>query len=57
MSDPTFPIHLVIIKNTISIPKKTRIKTFVQPLLDLQLLDEMFFFMIDYESQCRANNG
>ncbi len=38
--DATFPIHLVNLKAAFSVPKKTKVGTFVQPLLNLQLLDE-----------------
>jgi hypothetical protein len=59
MYDATFPIHLVVIKVAFSIFKKTKVGTFVQLLLDSQLLDKQFFsfFPVDYESQCKASNG
>ncbi len=40
MYDATFPIHLVLLKAAFFVPNKTKAGTFVQPLLDLQLLDE-----------------
>jgi hypothetical protein len=44
MYDATFPIHLVVIKVAIFIPKKTKVGAFVQPLLDSQLLNKWSFF-------------
>jgi hypothetical protein len=43
MYDATFPIHLAVIKVAFFVSKKTKVGTFVQLLLDSQLLDKQFF--------------